>query len=126
MHTTRLARLKIRAWLSLLGVPIATAGVLSLLPGWFTLPMIGVAAWALIALLGGSTKAMAEPVCWTCSTDLRDHPTTAYGVVCPHCGTVNCFDAGNEVFEPGECALPVFEEESAEPSSVSTEESASR
>jgi hypothetical protein len=113
MRTTRLAKLKVRAWVSMLGVPIATAGVLSLLPGWFTLPMIGVAAWALIALLGGSTRAMAEPVCWTCSTDLRDHPSTAYGVVCPHCGTVNCFDAGDEVFEPGEYALPVFEEDGA-------------
>lgn len=115
MRTTRLAKLKVRAWLSMLGVPIATAGLLSFLPGWFTLPMIGVAAWALIALLGGSTRAMAQPVCWTCSSDLRDHPSTAYGVVCPHCGTVNCFDAAADAFQPGEYALPVFDEDPPPP-----------
>ncbi|TVQ32648.1 MAG: hypothetical protein EA376_04605 [Phycisphaeraceae bacterium] len=72
-----------------IGVPLATVGVISLSPSWAALPLVGVAVYAFTVSVNKVSHRLAQPSCWTCGHDLAAQPTGEYGVACPDCGSLN-------------------------------------
>jgi len=85
------SKLKLRAWVFVVGAPLAVAGMISVSPVWLTLPLVGVAVAAVTVTVTKVGGWLNQPRCWTCGTDLVDEDPTEHGVVCPSCGALNQF-----------------------------------
>ncbi len=86
---TRLAKLRLRLIIFVIGIPLATFGAISLGPSWLALPLVGAAAYALTLTLGRVAGRASQPFCWTCGGDMSAEPVGDHGAVCPSCGTLN-------------------------------------
>ncbi|GAB5495220.1 MAG: hypothetical protein Phyf2KO_03000 [Phycisphaerales bacterium] len=83
-----LHKLRLRAFGIVVGLGLATLGLLSMsiLP---TLPVV-VGAFAVAALVVNKVAAqLSNPVCIGCGTKLDNEPLGQYGVICPKCGTIS-------------------------------------
>jgi hypothetical protein len=85
------SKLKIRAWVFVIGVPLAVLGVISVSPAWMTLPLVGVAVAAITVTVNKIGHRLTQPTCWTCGHDLRNEEPAEQGIVCPSCGALNQF-----------------------------------
>ncbi len=85
------SKLKIRAWVFVIGVPLAVVGVISISPAWLTFPLVGVAVAAVTMTVNKVGQRLSQPTCWTCGFDLADENPAAQGVACPSCGALNQF-----------------------------------
>ncbi len=82
-------RIKARAIVWAIGIPLAAWGAIILSPAWLTLPVIGVALTAMGVSVGKVTRAVDQAVCWTCGNDLSEEHAFEHGLVCPACGSLN-------------------------------------
>lgn len=94
------AKLKIRAWVFVIGVPLAILGVISVSPAWMTLPLVGVAVAAITVTVNKIGHRLTQPTCWTCGQDLRNEEPAEQGIVCPSCGALNQFYVAQVGFPP--------------------------
>jgi hypothetical protein len=85
------SKLKIRAWVFVIGVPLAIVGVISISPAWLTFPLVGVAVAAVTMTVNKVGQRLSQPTCWTCGEDLREEAPAEHGIVCPSCGALNQF-----------------------------------
>lgn len=88
-------KLKLRAWVFVIGVPLAVVGVISVSPAWMTLPLVGVAVAAVTVTVNKVGARLAQRTCWTCGADLHNEHPAEHGIVCPDCGALNQFFAHN-------------------------------
>lgn len=89
---TWLGRMRLRLFATIIGVPLAVFGVLSIGPGWLTIPLVGVAIAAVTVTVNKTTNRIVGERCWTCGTSLHGEPAGEQGVVCPDCGSLNQFN----------------------------------
>lgn len=83
-----LHKLRLRAFGIVVGLGLATVGLLSMsiLPA---LPVV-VGAFAVAALVVNKVAAqLSNPVCIGCGGKLDNEPLGQYGVICPKCGTIS-------------------------------------
>jgi phage FluMu protein Com len=85
------SKLKLRAWVFVVGAPLAAAGIISISPAWLTIPMVGVAVAVVTTAVSKVGARLAQPRCWTCGTDLAGETPGEHGVFCPSCGSLNQF-----------------------------------
>lgn len=79
-------RLKAVLWtIGIVGMTFAAIALTSI--AW--VPVVGVAAAAMVVSIHNVTAKLKTPVCWECGTDLKREPVMAYGIRCPECGTLN-------------------------------------
>ena len=83
------SRLKLRALVIAIAVPLAVLSAISFSPAWLTLPLVGVAVAAVTVTVSRIGQLLIEPTCWTCGHDLSAEPDTEHGVVCPECGSLS-------------------------------------
>ncbi|HVZ94046.1 MAG TPA: hypothetical protein VG797_06010 [Phycisphaerales bacterium] len=83
-----LSRLRVRAAVLVVGIPLAAAGLIAMTPAWAVLPVVGVAVAAMVTSLGKMTQRMADRACYECGTSLADEPPSPHGIVCPSCGAL--------------------------------------
>jgi len=83
------SRIRLRLLALVIGVPLATVGVISLSPSWAALPLVGMAVYAFTVSVNKVSHRLAQPTCWTCGHDLSAQPLGDYGVACPDCGSLN-------------------------------------
>lgn len=86
---TWLGKIRLRAIVFVIGVPLAVMGAISLSPAWLTVPLVGVALAAVTMSLSKITSRLGEAVCLTCGHDLQGLPPGEHGVACPNCGGLN-------------------------------------
>lgn len=86
---TWLAKVRFRAVVFVIGVPLAAAGAISVGPAWLALPLVGVAVAAVTVTLNKVASRLDQRVCWTCGTDLSGVPEAEQGVACPMCGSLH-------------------------------------
>jgi predicted RNA-binding Zn-ribbon protein involved in translation (DUF1610 family) len=86
---TWLGAVRLRAFVLIIGLPLAVMGVASLGPAWLALPLVGVTVAAITMTLGRVTSKLGDHVCWTCGHDLANEPQGTHGVACPACGSLN-------------------------------------
>lgn len=86
---TWLGKIKLRAAVFVIGVPLAVAGAISVGPAWLALPLVGVAVAAITVSLNKVTSRLDQRVCWTCGCDLSSVPEAEQGLVCPTCGSLH-------------------------------------
>lgn len=84
-------KLRLRALVFVLGVPLAVIGMISISPAWLTLPLVGVAVAAVTVTVNAAGQKLAQRTCWTCGSDLRNEPPSEHGIACPKCGSLNQF-----------------------------------
>ena len=89
---TWLGKMRLRLFVSIVGIPLAVFGVVSIGPGWLTLPLVGVAFAAVTVTVNKVTSRLAVEHCWTCGTSLKTEPAGEQGKVCPSCGSLNQFN----------------------------------
>lgn len=82
-------KVKVRAFVWAIGIPLAAWGAIILSPAWLTLPVIGVALTALGVSVSKVTRHVDQAVCWTCGADLSAEDAFEHGLVCPKCGALN-------------------------------------
>ncbi len=85
------SKLKIRAWVFVIGVPLAVVGVISISPGWLTVPLVGVAVAAVTMTVNKVGARLTQRTCWTCGHDLSGEAPAEQGIACPACGALNQF-----------------------------------
>lgn len=85
------SKLKFRAWVFVIGVPLAVAGMISISPAWLTVPLVGVAVAAVTMTVNKVGQRLTQPTCWTCGHDLASEEPAEQGIVCPACGALNQF-----------------------------------
>jgi hypothetical protein len=85
---TWMSRLRLRAIVFVIGIPLAAFGAISLGPGWLALPLVGVAVAAVTMTLSKLGHRADQRICWTCGTDLSGEPEAEQGVACPTCGSL--------------------------------------
>ncbi len=85
---TLLHRLRLRAAAIVAATILAGFAVVSLagLPAW---PVVGVAVATLAVAVNKLTSRLHGAPCMGCGHDLSKVEPTAYGLPCPHCGTLN-------------------------------------
>ncbi len=83
------SRLRLRALVFVIGVPLAALSAITFSPAWLALPLVGVAFAAVTVTVNRMSQRLIDPVCWTCGQDLKAEPGTEHGVVCPECGSLN-------------------------------------
>lgn len=83
------SRIRLRAIVIVIGIPLAAFGLISLSPAWLALPVVGVAFAAVTMTMSKLTQRLGESVCWTCGQTLKDLPAGEHGRVCPACGSLN-------------------------------------
>lgn len=91
---TWLAKLRLRAIVFVIGIPLAAFGAISIGPAWLTLPLVGVAVAAVTMSLNRLTDRLAQPLCFTCGADLAERPAHEHGIICPECGSLNQHNPG--------------------------------
>ena len=82
-------KVKVRAMVWAIGIPLAAWCAIVLSPAWLTLPVIGVALTALGVSVSKVTRNVDQAVCWTCGGDLSAEDAFEHGMVCPSCGALN-------------------------------------
>lgn len=85
---TWLGGLRLRAFLLVVGIPLAAAGIIALSPAWATLPVVGVAVAAVMTSLSKVTQRLSENTCLTCGHDLSRESPATHGIICPECGSL--------------------------------------
>lgn len=85
---TWMSRIRLRAIVFVIGIPLAALGAISIGPGWLALPLVGVAVAAVTMSLSKIGHRVDERVCWTCGSDLSGEPAGEHGVACPTCGSL--------------------------------------
>lgn len=83
------SRLRLRAIVFVIGIPLAALGAISFGPGWLALPLVGVAVAVVTVTLNKIGHRVDQRVCWTCGTDLSGEPVAEQGVACPACGSLH-------------------------------------
>lgn len=86
---TWLGKVRFRAAVVIVGLPLAVMGVVSIGPGWLALPLVGMAFAAATMTLSRLTSKLGEHTCWTCGEDLSGQPQGVHGVACHKCGSLN-------------------------------------
>lgn len=86
---TWVSRLRLRAIVFVIGIPLAALGAISFGPGWLALPLVGVAFAAVTVTLNKIGHRVDQRVCWTCGSDLSGEPVAEQGVACPNCGSLH-------------------------------------
>lgn len=86
---TWLGKVRLRALVAAIGVPIALVATISALPMWVMVPIV---VAALTMTVSRVTSGMQRQTCWTCGQDLSKESHGAHGLACPHCGTLNMFE----------------------------------
>lgn len=87
------SKIRFRAIVAVIAIPLAILGAISLGPGWLVaLPIVGVvvAAATVAVQKGGARLGMNN--CWTCGHDLAQEPPGEHGIVCPSCGSLHQFN----------------------------------
>ncbi|HEB61193.1 MAG TPA: hypothetical protein ENJ06_05145, partial [Phycisphaeraceae bacterium] len=79
-------RLRIRVLGLLLAVTIGCVAVLSAGVGWFSIPVVGAALWAVVVTVNKASEKAAT-TCWSCGQKLDSEQVAAGNVICPNCGT---------------------------------------
>ncbi len=102
---TWLGKIKLRAAVFVIGVPLAVAGAISVGPAWLALPLVGVAVAAITVSLNKVTSRLDQRVCWTCGCDLSSVPEAEQGLVCPTCGSLHQHNPVQLALGPGESDL---------------------
>ncbi|MCA9292960.1 MAG: hypothetical protein KDA20_04015 [Phycisphaerales bacterium] len=82
-------KVKVRAIIWAIGIPLAAWGAIILSPAWLTIPVLGVALTALGVSVSKVTRNVDQAVCWTCGKDLSAEDAFEHGLVCPSCGALN-------------------------------------
>ena len=82
-------RLRLRAVVLVIGIPLAAWGAISIGPAWLALPLVGVAVAAVTMTVNRLTNRLNADVCWTCGTSLHGLPPHEHGIACPACGALN-------------------------------------
>ncbi|MCA9282794.1 MAG: hypothetical protein H6812_04980 [Phycisphaeraceae bacterium] len=85
---TWLGKVRLRALVAVIGVPIALVATISALPVWVMVPIVVAAVTVTVSRL---TSGMQKQTCWTCGEDLSAQGHGVHGLACPHCGTLNMF-----------------------------------
>ncbi len=81
-------RLRLRALAVVLGSVFGALAVI----GWMSvpvLPALGVALVTAAAVVHAMSSKLSQPTCAGCGKDLTGGGASAYGPICPDCGTVN-------------------------------------
>ena len=86
---TWLAKLRLRAAVVVIGIPLACFGIFSVGLGWVVLPVVGVAVAAVSVTMNKLGQRFDHVTCWTCGEDLTNEPAGVHGVICPCCGALN-------------------------------------
>lgn len=82
------SRIRLKALLWTVGIAGMTFAAIALTSvAW--VPVVGVAAAAVVVSIHNITVKLKTPVCWECGSDLKGEPAHAYGIRCPGCGTLN-------------------------------------
>lgn len=87
-HGAWFGAVRVRAFLLVIGIPLAAAGIIALSPAWATLPVVGVAVAAVMTSLSKVTQRLSDRTCFTCGADLSKQPHSPHGIVCPSCGSL--------------------------------------
>ncbi len=107
-----LRRLRLRVFGLLLAVALTCMAVLSVGVGWFSIPVVGAALWAVVVTVNRATSK-ASITCWSCGTRLDPEQLATGNIACPKCGTLRqpgFFDAGERLASSDEMADVEFEE----------------
>lgn len=86
---TWLGKVRLRAIVAVIGVPIALLATISALPMWVMVPIVVAAVTMTVSRV---TSGMQRQTCWTCGEDLSAETHGTHGLACPHCGTLNMFE----------------------------------
>lgn len=82
-----LRRLRLKVFGLLLAVALTCMAVLSAGVGWFSIPVVGAALWAVVVTVNRATLK-ASITCWSCGTRLDPEHLAAGDLACPSCGTL--------------------------------------
>lgn len=85
---TWMGKVRLRALVAVIGVPVALVATISALPAWVMVPIV---VAAVTMTVGRVTSGMQRQTCWTCGEDLSEQGHGVHGVACPHCGALNQF-----------------------------------
>jgi hypothetical protein len=80
--------IRVRAIWVLVGLLATTVGVIA----WTTipaLPVVGIAATALVMTVNRISKHVRPEACYQCGADTAGQPRGEHGVVCPGCGAIH-------------------------------------
>lgn len=99
---TWLAKLRLRAAVAVIGIPLAFFGIFTVGLGWVALPVVGLTVAAVSVTMNKLGQRFDRVTCWTCGEDLAKEPAGVHGVICPCCGSLNqhnprMFALGDEV-----------------------------
>ncbi len=99
---TWMGKVRLRALVAVIGVPIALLATISALPAWVMVPIVVAAVTMTFSRV---TSGMQRPTCWTCGSDLSAEGHGVHGLACPHCGALNQFAPSgdpDDLIVPGE------------------------
>jgi DNA-directed RNA polymerase subunit RPC12/RpoP len=82
-----LRRLRLKVFGVLLAVALTCMALLSAGVGWFSIPVVGAALWAVVATVNRAT-AKASITCWSCGMRLDPDQLATGDIACPKCGTL--------------------------------------
>lgn len=82
-HEVRLRALWVVVAIAAMAVAIITTTALP------ALPVLGVAFATVALVLNTLTSKVSESVCLSCGHDLKKQPRSAYGCICPSCGSIH-------------------------------------
>lgn len=87
------SKIRFRAIVAVLAVPLAIFTAISLSPGWLVaLPIVGVAVAAATVAVQKCATRLGMSKCWTCGEDLANEEPGEHGIVCPACGSLHQFN----------------------------------
>lgn len=87
------AKIRFRAIVAVLAIPLAIFTAISLSPGWLVaLPIVGVVVAAATVAVQKSGTRLSMSKCWTCGEDLALEEPGEHGIVCPTCGSLHQFN----------------------------------
>ncbi len=83
------AKIRFRALVAVLAIPLAIFTAISFSPGWLVaLPIVGVVVAAATVAVQKSGTRLSMSKCWTCGEDLAREEPGEHGIVCPSCGSL--------------------------------------
>lgn len=99
-------KLRLRAWVFVIGVPLAVWGAIAAAPAWLALPLVGVGLTAVVAAVNSVGSRLSARSCWTCGHDLSREAPGEQGIACPCCGSLNQFNPRLLAMRDNEPAWP--------------------
>ena len=87
---TWLGKMRLRAAVAVVGIPLVVFSVVSL-SAWITIPLVTAAVAVTVSTFGARFETST---CWTCGEDLANEDAGVHGVICPRCGSLNQHNPG--------------------------------